>query len=253
MLSRSKRRGPVTITVMAGLLSELLGRLWALVSLLWHAVAARIGNGPAKAPSAGSSRRAEARRQRRRQAAKAAPGAAAVPEPAAAPGKATPGGAAPQAAAAPKPAPSAPAATARPAGAAPPSDTTESEEEPEVAQQPSWAAAAMPNSWAALTAASVKAEEAQWEVARSRRAPQKGAATMHGGGSASGKPGAATSKSAAATAQGQRRRGEVRVCERPDCGAEGRGFRKCARCGRVAYCTPACMASDWERHQVQCC
>ncbi len=39
----------------------------------------------------------------------------------------------------------------------------------------------------------------------------------------------------------------------PAGGAVGRGgFRKCGRCHEVFYCSPACMASDWGRHEPQC-
>lgn len=30
------------------------------------------------------------------------------------------------------------------------------------------------------------------------------------------------------------------------------GFRKCGRCHEVFYCSPACMASDWGRHEPAC-
>lgn len=91
--------------------------------------------------------------------------------------------------------------------------------------------------------------EAGWEPVRATKKPAaarpggtaQGAGIRTGSGSSKGGP-VDTSK----------KRGEVRVCERPGCGAEGRGLRKCGRCGKVAYCTPACMQSDWERHQVSC-
>jgi hypothetical protein len=48
-------------------------------------------------------------------------------------------------------------------------------------------------------------------------------------------------------------KGPLQTCARPECGAVGAvGFKKCGRCRTVVYCTPACLASDWHRHQPQC-
>lgn len=71
--------------------------------------------------------------------------------------------------------------------------------------------------------------------------------------------GAAGASAAVSRARGGRQaaaaqpKGEVYTCERPECGAAGhKGFRKCGRCKAVWYCTPACLASDHERHQNFC-
>jgi hypothetical protein len=102
----------------------------------------------------------------------------------------------------------------------PPAFASDSEEEE--GQQAS-SAPLLPNSWAALAAA--PAQEAGWEAVRNKK-QQRSAA----GGTQSAGPARRGGGGGSAAAQPQqRKRGELRACERPGCGAEGRGFRKCGR------------------------
>jgi hypothetical protein len=163
------------------------------------------------------------------------------------------------------------------------------------------------------TASAVGAADGAWERVGEKKPP------LRLGGTAAG-PRPRGSTAAARRAAALQPKGERHTCERPECGAEGHGYKKCGRCrwgralegqgaageaagssaanwvasncaargaflvgsaiaaalrcalsghGRrsttilplarprarrreVYYCTPACLASDWERHQVQC-
>lgn len=140
-----------------------------------------------------------------------------------------------------------PANAAAAPGAAPESDSDEEEEEDA-------GASGLPSLGFGRRVAvglttSVDADGGAWEQqsARSKKQPLRlgaGASTLRQRSGAA--PGAA--------GQQQRKKGGsgAHVCERPGCGAEGPGFKKCGRCRQVYYCTPACLASDWERHQVHC-
>lgn len=95
------------------------------------------------------------------------------------------------------------------------SDSDEEEEQPA-------SAPLLPASWAALAAA--PAQEAGWEPVRGKKQQR----SVAGGSQSTGPARRGGGGSAAAQAQ-QRTRGELRVCERPGCGAQDRGFRKCGR------------------------
>lgn len=106
-----------------------------------------------------------------------------------------------------------------------------------------------PIGWEAAPAvggAAAGAWEAVGGAARIRSKPQQRAGTAAGGSRAGGPAG-----KAGASSGGKQK--EMHTCERPECGTVGRaGFRRCGRCQKVWYCTPACLASDWERHQTAC-
>ncbi|GAB4817508.1 hypothetical protein N2152v2_004554 [Parachlorella kessleri] len=134
------------------------------------------------------------------------------------------------------------AATAGAAAAAAAWSESESEEE----EEPDTAAAGVPRgAWVGASYAdSLTAGAAGWEsAARPRKKAAGSSQATAGTFPASRRP----------AVPGQRHhKGPVHECARPGCGAAGKkGFRKC-RCGKVWYCTPACSASDWPRHQLEC-
>ncbi|KAL4856273.1 hypothetical protein ACK3TF_003391 [Chlorella vulgaris] len=106
------------------------------------------------------------------------------------------------------------------------------------------AASTLPASWASLAGAAPQSDAGAWEPVRSKKPARPAAGSASGAG---GRAGVAPPLN-----QQQKKRGTLRTCDRPGCGAQGRGFRKCGSCGTVHYCTPACQGSDWERHEPQC-
>lgn len=94
-------------------------------------------------------------------------------------------------------------------------------------------------------------DAAGWEAVGGSKKKATGGRMIGSGGSNSATSRGAPSQAGRAATQGKKR--AEHACERPGCGALGsRGFKKCGRCHAVYYCTPACLASDWERHQLNC-
>ncbi|KAL4452099.1 hypothetical protein ABPG75_007761 [Micractinium tetrahymenae] len=96
-------------------------------------------------------------------------------------------------------------------------------------------------------------DAAGWESVGGGKKKAAGTRLSGSGGfsSVASRGGRSSSKAGQAAAQGKKK--AEHACERPGCGAIGsRGFKKCGRCHAVYYCTPACLASDWERHQLNC-
>ncbi|KAI3437604.1 hypothetical protein D9Q98_000056 [Chlorella vulgaris] len=129
--------------------------------------------------------------------------------------------------------------SAKPPPAAASDSSSSSEDECEAP-----AASTLPASWASLAGAAPQSDAGAWEPVRSKKPARPAAGSASGAG---GRAGAAPPLN-----QHQKKRGTLRTCDRPGCGAQGRGFRKCGSCGTVHYCTPACQGSDWERHEPQC-
>ena len=203
------------------MLRDVWSRLLAGLAVVWHALTALLG-GSGAAPSATPPKRRKQRRKPTAAAESVPPGAS----PAAA-GTVTGAVAVRDAVALSGAAAEATPPLGPPPPPAPASSESESEEEEEEEDGQAAVAAWLPRS-AYLAQGQPwigggSGGEAWATVVKSRpKKPQGGV------GSAAGKVGAAPS------AAQRRTRGELRRCERPECGAEGRGFRKCGNCGQVA-------------------
>lgn len=182
------------LSTVSGFFTPLWELAWTLITLVWEALAPLLGKRAANTGSASPGSK-KSRRQRRRAAATAEQQA---------------GGA---------PAVTAPQAKAGHRAAPPAESPAESDEEGEAEEAGAFPTEALPSQFAA-------ADEGDWEPVRTKGKPSKAGGVAAGAGAGVGSRAAAA---AGAAAQIQKR-GVLRTCERPDCGAQGRGYKKCGRC-----------------------